>query len=318
MNLEQKFELLGVKNAPGQEVRNGMSDLESVMQGEKLGGVPVDFSHGDVDAFAPTPGALEAWQEGFQRGGQQAYTEYRGSAAIRDALALRLAEFTGRAIDPTNELILTPGTQGALFLALGATVTTGTKTAVVEPDYFSNRKLVQFFGGEMIPIPLHYQPGCSEIGPDMQRLEDAFRQGVSVFVFSNPNNPTGIVYPQEKINAIARLVNDYGVTLIVDQLYSRLLYTDETFCHLRSSDYASANMITIMGPSKTESLSGFRLGAAFGAAMLIERMERLRKSRDSSVLSFEPVRTSFHLVLTLNDLAGNNTLNQPIFTLTRR
>ncbi|MCR9202035.1 MAG: pyridoxal phosphate-dependent aminotransferase [Planctomycetaceae bacterium] len=276
MNLEQKFELLGVNNAPGQEVRIGTTDFEHAMQGEYLGGVPVDFSHGNIDAFKPTPGTLEAWQRGFQRGGQQAYTEYRGSAVIRDGVASRLAEFTGRVIDATDELILTPGTQGALFLALGTTVTTGTKAAVMEPDYFANRKLVQFFGGEIVPIPLQYQSQASDVGPDMQRLEDAFKQGVKVFVFSNPNNPTGAVYPQGKINAIARLANQYGVALVVDQLYSRLLYSGETYCHLRASEHAPESMITIMGPSKTESLSGFRLGVAFGSPTLIERMERLQ------------------------------------------
>jgi aspartate/methionine/tyrosine aminotransferase len=276
MNLEEKFNALRAENAPGQEVRKGTADLEPFMRGQKLEGVPVDFSHGDVDAFTPTPGALEAWQNGFQRGGQQAYTEYRGAASIRDGLAARLGEFTGRAIDAADELILTPGTQGALFLALGATVASGTKAAVMEPDYFANRKLVRFFGGEMVPIPLHYQTDANDVGPDMQRLEDAFQHGVKVFVFSNPNNPTGVVYPQDKIDAIARLASEHGVTLMVDQLYSRLLYSGETYSHLRASEHAPESMITIMGPSKTESLSGFRLGAAFGSAMLIERMERLQ------------------------------------------
>ncbi len=276
MTLEEKFQALRAENAPGQEVRKGTVDIEAVMRGEKLTGVPVDFSHGDVDAFTPTPGALEAWQDGFQRGGQQAYTEYRGASTIRDGLASRLGEFTGRAIDASDELILTPGTQGALFLALGATVTNGTRAAVMEPDYFANRKLVRFFGGEMVPITLHYQTDAGDAGPDMQRLEDAFKQGVKVFVFSNPNNPTGVVYPQDKIDTIARLASQHGVTLIVDQLYSRLLYSGETYSHLRASTHAPENLITIMGPSKTESLSGFRLGAAFGSSLLIERMERLQ------------------------------------------
>lgn len=275
-NLEEKFRTLGSENAPGQEVRKGNADIAAVMRGEKLNGVPVDFSHGDVDAFSPTPGAVEAWQEGFQKGGQQAYTEYRGAAEIRAGLATRLGKFTGRAIDASDELIITPGTQGALFLALGSTVASGIKAAVMEPDYFANRKLVRFFGGEVVPIPLHYQTDAADVGPDMQRLEEAFKQGVRVFVFSNPNNPTGVVYSQEKINAIARLAKMHGVTLVVDQLYSRLLYSGESYCHLRACDDAPDSMITIMGPSKTESLSGFRLGAAFGSAMLIERMERLQ------------------------------------------
>lgn len=276
MDLNQKFSALRAENAPGQEVRKGTADIETLVLGDKLGGVPVDFSHGDVDAFPPTPGAFEAWQGGFERGGQQAYTEYRGDASIRDGLAVRLGDFTGRAIDATQELILTPGTQGALFLALGATVTNGTKAAVMEPDYFANRKLVRFFGGEVIPVPLQYQTDAGNVGPDTRCLEDAFKQGARVCVFSNPNNPTGVVYPPKKIHAIAGLAREYGVTLIVDQLYSRLLYSGQTYTHLRACKDAPQSIITIMGPSKTESLSGFRLGAAFGSARLIERMERLQ------------------------------------------
>jgi len=78
-------------------------------------------------------------------GAKQAYTEYRGADKIRTSLAERLGKFTGKPISAENELIIAPGTQGALFLALGATVTFGTKVAVVTPDYFANRKLVVFY-----------------------------------------------------------------------------------------------------------------------------------------------------------------------------
>ncbi len=175
MTLDEKFRALETENAPGQEVRQEVGDLNGVMRGEKYEGIPVDFSHGDVDAFPPTPGSFEAWQDGFERGGQQAYTEYRGSARIREGLAQRLGAFTGRPISAGSELIITPGTQGALFLALGATVASGTKVAVVEPDYFANRKLVKFFGGEIVPIPLHYQGAPSGNGPDLDRIETAFK-----------------------------------------------------------------------------------------------------------------------------------------------
>ncbi|WP_099828177.1 pyridoxal phosphate-dependent aminotransferase [Oceaniglobus indicus] len=274
--LDEKFSALAADNAPGQEVRQDTGDLDAQMKGGLFNGVPVDFSHGDVDAFPPTPGSAEAWNAGFAAGGRQAYTEYRGAAAIREGLAARLGTFTGCPVSAEHELIITPGTQGALFLALGATVTTGTKVAVVEPDYFANRKLVAFFGGEVVPIALSWLGARGENGPDLARLEAAFKDGTEVLVFSTPNNPTGLVYSPEDIAAIARLASRHGVTVIVDQLYSRLLYDGERYTHLRADENAPENLITIMGPSKTESLSGFRLGTAFGSAKLIERMERLQ------------------------------------------
>ncbi len=276
VTLDEKFKALEAENAPGQEARQEIGNLNAIMHGEKMSEVPVDFSHGDVDAFPPTPGSLAAWENGFEAGGQQAYTEYRGAAQIREGLAERLGAFTGKTISADKELIITPGTQGALFLALGATVTTGTKVAVVEPDYFANRKLVKFFGGEIVPIPLHYQGTPSENGPDLDQIEAAFKNSTEVFVFSTPNNPTGLVYSKNAITAISTLAATHNVTLIVDQLYSRMLYSGEVYTHLRACETQPENLITIIGPSKTESLSGFRLGTAFGTSRLIDRMEQLQ------------------------------------------
>ena len=276
ITLEEKFKALEAENAPGQEVRQHTGDLKTAMRGEKLEGISVDFSHGDVDAFPPTPGSEAAWKDGFAKGGQQAYTEYRGAPEIRNFLAERIGNFTGKKVSADNELIITPGTQGALFLALGATVTEGTKVAVVEPDYFANRKLVKFFGGEIIPIPLNYLSESSKNGIDLKKLEKAFKHDTKVFVFSTPNNPTGLVYSSGSISQIAALAAVYDVTVIVDQLYSRMLYSGEEYEHLCSFPLGPKNLLTIMGPSKTESLSGFRLGVAFGTSGLIERMERLQ------------------------------------------
>src|SRR5690606_15265487 len=150
MNIHSKFSRLATDNAPGQEVRQNLDDVGALLRGDRIEGRAVDFSHGDVDAFTPTPGSFEVFAEGVRSGGRQAYTEYRGDLAIREELAGRLAAFTGAPVDGRDGMILTPGSQGALFLAVAATVARGDKVAVVEPDYFANRKLVEFFEGEML------------------------------------------------------------------------------------------------------------------------------------------------------------------------
>lgn len=276
--IEDKFERLGTDHAPGQEVRQAAGTSETTLRGETLPGTAVDFSHGDVndDAFPPTPGALEEFVEGVHRGGRQAYTEYRGGAELREQVAARLAEFTGRPVSGASELIITPGTQGALFLALGATATAGDKVAIVRPDYFANRKLVEFLGAQAVPVRMNYLDSTDAAGLDLEGLEAAFESGVRTFLFSNPNNPAGVVYSPAEIASIADLSDRYGVTVIVDQLYSRMLFRGQVYTHLRASSLNPDQVVTIMGPSKTESLSGYRLGVAFGAAHLIDRMERLQ------------------------------------------
>ena len=274
MTIQEKFERLGIDNAPGQEALQAAQALE--LRCGKLDGAPVDFSHGDVDAHVPTPGSFEVFAAGVEEGGAQAYTPYRGRKEILAHVAASLSAFNGAAIDPAQNVILTPGTQGALFLAMGANIMPGDKVAIVEPDYFANRKMVEFFGGEMVPIPMRYEAVRSGAGIDLDALERAFQAGATLFLFSNPNNPVGCVYSYDEITAIAAMAKRYGATLLVDELYSRQVYPGVPYTHLCAQKEIPENLITIIGPSKTESLSGYRLGVAFGTAEIIERMEKLQ------------------------------------------
>ncbi len=278
LTISEKFARLGTDHAPGQEVRQDLVSHVMESRGEVLHGTPVDFSHGDVNdnAFEPAPGALEEFVAGVHRGGSQAYTEYRGDAMLRAVIAEKLARFTGKSVSGGDELIITPGTQGALFLALGALVNTGDRVAIVRPDYFANRKLVEFLNGVVVPVRMDYLSSGEGAGLDLDQLEAAFSSGVQTFLFSNPNNPTGVVYSPGEVACIAELATKYGVSVIVDQLYSRLQYTSTVYTHLCASDIDSKRVVTIMGPSKTESLSGYRLGVAFGASHVLDRMERLQ------------------------------------------
>ncbi len=271
--LDEKFQKLGVDNAPGQEVRR--KDDACGLRGEKIAGRAVDFSHGDVDAHEPIPGSRELFDEAYRMGGCQAYTEYRGSLNIREYLAAKVSAFTGKKVDAEN-LIIAPGTQGALFLAMGSLVGRGDKVAIVEPDYFANRKIVEFFDGVLSPVTMDYLNVRDRAGLDLTSLEKSFKDGAKVFLFSNPNNPTGVIYSADEIKEIARLAQQYHVTVIADQLYSRQIFDGRRYTHLCNENIDSENIVTVMGPSKTESLSGFRLGIAFGAPRIISRMEKLQ------------------------------------------
>jgi hypothetical protein len=67
-----KFAALATDNAPGQEVRQVTGNIGNSIRGESIEGRLVDFSHGDVDAFLPAPGALEEFSEAVAAGGRQA------------------------------------------------------------------------------------------------------------------------------------------------------------------------------------------------------------------------------------------------------
>lgn len=235
----------------------------------------VDFSHGDVGAFPPPEAVVQAVERALCAGGDYAYSAYRGHLFIRELLAPRLAEFTGAPVDAATEMIVTPGTQGGLFLALSSLVEVGDSVAVVAPDYFANRKIVQYLGGRALPVRLDYlteegQPARLDLGG----LREVFTQGARLLVISNPNNPTGVVYTAADIAAIADLAAEFDAFVVVDQLYSRQIFDGRVYTHLRT--HVPQRTLTLLGPSKTESVSGCRVGVAVGPAEIIERMEQLQ------------------------------------------
>ena len=183
MTIEEKFSRLGVDNAPGQE--SLQADLPLELLGDPLPGEPVDFSHGDVDAFRPAPGSLECFLAGVEEGARQAYTPYRGRRAVLEDLAAKLSAFTGCPIDPARNIILAPGTQGALFLAMGACVQRGDPVAFLEPDYFANRKMIEFLAGAPGlypgPVPGGGRPGGAGAGLSGRR------EGIPVFQPQQPH-----------------------------------------------------------------------------------------------------------------------------------
>ncbi|MET1052702.1 MAG: aminotransferase class I/II-fold pyridoxal phosphate-dependent enzyme [Mycetocola sp.] len=234
----------------------------------------VDFSHGDVDAFPPVPGAGEAIAAAINRGGSAAYSPYRGHREVRTHAAARIAEFTGVPVDPDSEIIITPGTQTALYLTLAASLSPGDAVAIIEPDYFANRRIPLSLGAVPHPVRLEY-PDDAESSIRFDELDAALAAGARVVVLSNPNNPTGVVYSAEVLGAVVERAEAADALLVVDELYSRLVYDDRPFTHMRALPLAAGRCVTLLGPSKTESLSGFRVGAAVGPAPVIARMEQL-------------------------------------------
>jgi aspartate/methionine/tyrosine aminotransferase len=252
--------------ALGQSLRDAERELERVQYSGEL----LDLTYANTHRFPPPPWVLPDFVAAASGGGMT-YTPYRGDERVRSAVAESLSGFLGIDIDPNSELILTPGSQAALFVAMSATV--GDAVALVDPDYMSDEKLLRFLGARIHHVSLLWGDFSRPPSIDLEMLEAAFREGAATLVFSNPNNPTGMVLPPDVVRKIAELVRSFDATVIVDELYSRLVYDETPFAHLIAEEGMAERCITLLGPSKTESMSGYRVGVAVGPSELIDRME---------------------------------------------
>lgn len=233
-----------------------------------------DLTYADTVRFPAPDWAITAFTDAATAGGLS-YTAYRGAGAIRTAVAANVSAFMGVEVDPERHLILTPGSQAALFAALSAIVEGGDTVAMMDPDYLTNERTLRYLSANVIRIPLLWED-VQEETIDFDALEAAFRDGARVFLFSNPNNPTGTVHGPAVVRRIADLAVRYNVFVIADQLYARLIYDNRPYLHIASPPGMAERTVTLLGPSKTESMSGYRLGLAVGPAEIIDRMEDLQ------------------------------------------
>lgn len=233
----------------------------------------LDTTHFDTVRFAPPEWATEAIARA-SKDGSLAYTGYRGHPDVLASVAEGIESVFGLSFDPGSELILTPGTQAGLFGALSSLVGQDDEVLLVDPDYLFSERILRFLGAKVTHIPL---AGDASPHPDLGRLEEAFRAlQPKLLVFSHPNNPTGAVYAPGVIAAIAELAVRYNVMVLVDELYARLVYDGVPYTHLAAMPGMRDRTITLLGPSKTESLSGYRLGVVAAPASVIRGIEDIQ------------------------------------------
>jgi aspartate/methionine/tyrosine aminotransferase len=233
----------------------------------------IDLTHGDTRAFVP-PAVAATDVADAVADNTEAYTPYRGSSSLRATLAPRLAALLGRPVDPAAELVVTPGTQGGLFAALSALVAPGDVVALPDPEYFMSERIIAYLGATAHRLPLA-QDSAGLLSIRDADLAAAAGAGAGLILLSHPNNPTGGVYHHETLDSIAGLVVARDLLAVVDELYCRLVFAGTDFVHLSRLPGMAERTITLLGPSKTESMSGYRVGVAVGPAPVVDAVERV-------------------------------------------
>jgi aspartate/methionine/tyrosine aminotransferase len=234
----------------------------------------LDATYADTHRFPPPAWALPTFTQAA--GGEgMTYTPYRGDDGVRAAVAANVESVLGISPTDPSEVILTPGTQGALFITLASLIEPGDVVILPDPDYLSTERTLRYFGAEVVRIPIVY-PRDGRPVLDADKLSAAAQRKPKLMVFSHPNNPTGMIYADSTLAQITSLAHEHNFYVLADQLYCRLVYDNEPFTHIANLDGMRDRTITLLGPSKTESLSGYRVGVAVGPAGLVDLMEEVQ------------------------------------------
>jgi aspartate aminotransferase/aminotransferase len=226
---------------------------------------PINLSIGqpDFDVAKPVKDAAIA----AISAGRNSYTQTQGIPELRElALAQEVAATTRRWA--ADQILITSGVSGGLFLALLATINDGDEVIIPDPYFVMYKHLVNLFGGR----PVFLDTYDSDFGIDAGRLEKLITPKTKLLLLNSPANPTGRILPREQLKAIAEVCTRRGILVISDEIYRAFSYEP-----ISSIAEFHADTVVLTGHSKTFGMTGWRLGYACGPTDIIQAMTKTQQ-----------------------------------------
>ncbi len=229
----------------------------------------VNLSQGFPD-FEPPEEILKRLAEVTREDFHQ-YSTTWGAQNFREALAAKINHFSGVAVNPNEELVVTCGSTEAMMAAMMSVTNPGDKVIVFSPFYENYGADTILSGAEPIYVPL-VPPDFSF---DANVLEDAFKKNPKAIIVCNPSNPSGKVFTREELTAISDLAKKYDAFVITDEVYEHILYKPNVHTYMASLPGMKDRTITCNSLSKTYSITGWRLGYTQANPEITERIKKV-------------------------------------------
>lgn len=205
----------------------------------------------------------EAAQRSMEAGGNDQYPPSSGIPELRQALAGHYGPLLGRSLDPDAEITVTSGCTEALAASLLGLVNPGDEVVLFEPYYDAYPVDVALAGGVARYVTLR----LPDFAIDLDQLREAFTERTKAIVVNNPHNPTGRVFSDEELSAIAALCVEHDVIAISDEVYEKMTF-DAPHQHLATYPGMWERTLTLSSLGKTFSLTGWKVGWGIGPADL--------------------------------------------------
>ncbi len=186
-----------------------------------------------------------------------AYSPSNGIASYRQKLPTYYKKYNV-SIEADN-ILVTNGASEGIHLTLLACLDKGEVVLAPEPLYANYVGFGEMAGIVMKPITTRIEDGFAL--PSIAEFREALTPDVRAIMLCNPNNPTGCVYPEDMLRALAALAIEYDVYLFVDEVYREFCYGDIPFFSVLNIPEASEHVVVFDSISKRYSACGARVGA---------------------------------------------------------
>ncbi len=221
--------------------------------------------------------------------GKTRYTPVAGILDLRRVISEKLKKDNGLDYPPEAVSVGT-GAKQPLCNAVLALCEEGDEVILPTPCWVSYIEMIKLAGATPVLVPTRAEDGFAL---DVSAIEKAVTDKTVAILINTPNNPTGAVYSEESLRALAKVALDHDLMVISDEVYEKLVYNGKRHFSIGAvSPEMLAHTVTINGVSKAYAMTGWRIGYAAGPLALIKGINKLQghaTSNPSSIAQYASV-----------------------------
>ncbi|UVK48272.1 pyridoxal phosphate-dependent aminotransferase (plasmid) [Mesorhizobium sp. AR07] len=246
-------------------------------QGHKV----ITLSQGEPDFDTP----LNVADAGIQaiRDGRTRYTAVAGVVPLREAIRDKLGRENGLGYS-IDQITVGCGAKQVVFNAFFASLEPGEEVIIPAPCWVSYPDMVRLAGGQPVIVDCLEADGF-KLTPE--KLESAITPRTKWLMLNSPSNPTGAVYSEAELVALADVLRRHPhVYILSDDIYEKLVYGVARFATMASAaPDLFDRTITVNGVSKTNAMTGWRVGYGAGPIELIKAINVIQGQTTSHTSS---------------------------------
>ena len=230
----------------------------------------IDLSLGEPDFDTPQhikEAAIKAINDNWSH-----YTPVAGFADLREAVCTKLKRDNGLDYLPEN-IVTSTGAKQSLANAILALVDEGDEVIIPTPYWVTYSELVKIAKGKVVEIRTSV---ANSFKTTPEQLEAAITPATRVFMFSSPCNPSGAVYNQAELAALAEVFRKHPqITILSDEIYEYINFVGKHES-IASFDDLKDRVVLINGLSKGFAMTGWRLGYIAANTTIAKACEKIQ------------------------------------------
>jgi len=247
----------------------------------KSQGVTVyDFTLGEPDFT--TPAHIQEAARAAIQAGHTHYTPSGGIPELKKAICAAYERDHKLKYEP-SQVVVSNGAKHSIHNVLTALCGPGDEVIIPAPYWVSYEALVELAGATPVVVPTTEASGFRLSG---EQFERAITPRTKLLLLNSPCNPTGATYSAAGLEALARVAVKHNIFVCSDEIYEKLLYTDEPFRSFATLLGGIADRtIIINGVSKAYAMTGWRIGWTLAPKELTAGMDNLQSQETSNPCS---------------------------------